>query len=101
MPAALAAVARCCAVLCCAACSAGKDSSAWWVQACLASMWQQTLAWGPAWELAFALGQHWLTSNPPPHPCLPCSAKLKLDRLRRRGKAPPKKGAGKRAGKMR
>lgn len=28
-----------------------------------------------------------------------CSAKLKLDRLRRRGKAPPKKGAGKRAGK--
>jgi small subunit ribosomal protein S33 len=26
-------------------------------------------------------------------------AKLKLDRLRRRGKAPPKKGAGKRAGK--
>jgi len=27
------------------------------------------------------------------------SAKLKLDRLRRRGKAPPKKGAGKRAGK--
>lgn len=30
-----------------------------------------------------------------------CSAKLKLDRLRRRGKAPPKKGAGKRAGKKR
>lgn len=30
----------------------------------------------------------------------PCRrAKLKLDRLRRRGKAPPKKGAGKRAGK--
>ncbi|KAI7839660.1 hypothetical protein COHA_006469 [Chlorella ohadii] len=27
------------------------------------------------------------------------NAKLKLDRLRRRGKAPPKKGAGKRAGK--
>lgn len=27
------------------------------------------------------------------------AAKLKLDRLRRRGKAPPKKGAGKRAGK--
>ncbi|KAI3439130.1 hypothetical protein D9Q98_001538 [Chlorella vulgaris] len=27
------------------------------------------------------------------------SAKLKLDRLRRRGKAPPKKGAGKRSGK--
>jgi small subunit ribosomal protein S33 len=26
-------------------------------------------------------------------------AKLKLDRLKRRGKAPPKKGAGKRAGK--
>lgn len=32
-------------------------------------------------------------------PHLPRSAKLKLDRLRRRGKAPPKKGAGKRAGK--
>ncbi|EFN51343.1 hypothetical protein CHLNCDRAFT_55205 [Chlorella variabilis] len=29
------------------------------------------------------------------------NAKLKLDRLRRRGKAPPKKGAGKRAGKKR
>lgn len=35
--------------------------------------------------------------SPNPPPC--CSAKLKLDRLRRRGKAPPKKGAGKRAGK--
>lgn len=48
---------------------------------------------------------HWppsLGSSPTsphlPHPPL-CSAKLKLDRLRRRGKAPPKKGAGKRAGK--
>ena len=41
---------------------------------------------------------------PRPRPCLPApprSAKLKLDRLRRRGKAPPKKGAGKRAGKKR
>lgn len=40
-----------------------------------------------------------------PSPCPPCPmspwlrAKLKLDRLKRRGKAPPKKGAGKRAGK--
>lgn len=34
-----------------------------------------------------------------PAPLCPPSAKLKLDRLRRRGKAPPKKGAGKRAGK--
>ena len=42
---------------------------------------------------------HPLQSTMPPgfHPL--CSAKLKLDRLRRRGKAPPKKGAGKRAGK--
>ena len=28
-----------------------------------------------------------------------CRKKMKLDKLRRRGKAPPKKGQGKRAGK--
>jgi small subunit ribosomal protein S33 len=28
-----------------------------------------------------------------------CRAKVKLDRLKRRGKGPPKKGAGKRSGK--
>jgi hypothetical protein len=38
-------------------------------------------------------------SNTTPQPPFIHSAKLKLDRLRRRGKAPPKKGAGKRAGK--
>lgn len=34
-----------------------------------------------------------------PPPILYRRAKVKLDRLRRRGKAPPKKGAGKRSGK--
>ena len=45
-----------------------------------------------------------LPAQHPPVPAVrasapPRSAKLKLDRLRRRGKAPPKKGAGKRSGK--
>jgi small subunit ribosomal protein S33 len=46
----------------------------------------------------------WYPPDPVKHDPLMLSikaenAKLKLDRLRRRGKAPPKKGAGKRAGK--
>lgn len=48
--------------------------------------------WGCCSALSAGCAAHPLA--PPP-----CSAKLKLDRLRRRGKAPPKKGAGKRAGK--